>query len=103
MLTLSTIVEVYKLRHGLKDDKAVAAKLGISTSTLSNYKSGVRRFPDRLIVELAEGTELNTSEVLAAVHLNWKNTDEVDRPFWLQRASDAKNIVFSASNAVRNL
>jgi transcriptional regulator with XRE-family HTH domain len=103
MLSLSTIVEVYRLRHGLKDDGAVADKFGISKTTLSNYKSGNRRFPDRLIVELAEGTELKTSEVLAAVHLNWKNTDEEDRPFWLQRASDAKSIVFATSSAVRNL
>jgi len=103
MITLQTIVEVYRLRNGLRDDKAVASRLGVSPTTLSNYKTGRSRLSDRLIVELAEATELDTSEVLAAVNLNWKGTDEQDKPFWLQRASDAKNIVFSTASAVRNL
>lgn len=85
MQTVSDLFAVYKGFKGVETDEALARCLGVSKTALSNYKAGIRRLPDRAIVEIAEELGMETSQVMAIVNANLATPDAAEQEFWLAR------------------
>lgn len=93
MKTLREIVSLYKYESGIHTDEAAASSLGCTKQAFSNYMRGERRMTDVAIVELARVTGISAEEILTAINLNLKTTDEHDRSFWLERATDYAAVI----------
>lgn len=79
------ILASYKHQQHLKQERAVATKLGVEPTALSNYRKGERRMPDIAIAKLAEGMNVPLGDMIAAINIGMTNTGADEREFWLKR------------------
>lgn len=93
MKTLREIVSLYKYEEGIYTDEAAASSLGCTKQAFSNYLRGDRRMPDVAIMKLAHGTGVSVDEIITAINLNLKTTDEHERSYWLERATDYAAVI----------
>lgn len=82
---MEPLLSTYKFRKNLKQDGAVAKRLGVEPTALANYKKGERRMPDTAIAELADGIEVPMSDIVAAVNIGLVRTENKEKEFWLKR------------------
>ena len=85
MSLTNLILASYKHRQHLSQERAVAKKLGVEPTALSNYRKGERRMPDTAIATLADGMDVPLGDMVAAINIGMVNTDEKQREFWLKR------------------
>lgn len=70
-----------KVRLHLPSDYALSKKLGVTTSAISNYRSGRSRIDDDVALKVAQILGLNPLEVIAAANVERAKTDEM-RDMW---------------------
>jgi len=82
MATLNGLLDAYKAENELLTDRALAAQLGISFTALANYRAGVRKLPDRAVVQLADATGHSLHHVMALANLALNELGQDDVEFW---------------------
>ncbi|MBN9357525.1 MAG: helix-turn-helix domain-containing protein [Herbaspirillum huttiense] len=80
MSTLDFLDEA-KAKNGLPSDYALSKALGLTTSAISNYRSGRSRIDDEVALKLAGLTGRNPLEVIAAANMERAKTPEM-RALW---------------------
>lgn len=82
MLELTSIVNTYKAKRGIKFDKEVATDLGVKPASFSTYLKGMNEMPQILIAKIATTTGIPALDIMAAAHMTYKKTPAEEREFW---------------------
>ena len=84
-------LDAAKARHKLPSDYALAKKLKVGGSHISNYRSGRSRPDDAMAVHLARLLDIGPLEIIAAVHYHRasKLGDSEGKRLWKQVYKDA--------------
>ena len=70
MKTIKHYLDAAKARHKLRSDYALAKKLEVGASHISNYRSGRSHPDDAMAVHLARLLDIGPLEIIAAAHEN---------------------------------
>ncbi len=89
METTNQFLDQVKARHALPSDYALAARLGITRSMVSAYRTGKRMLGDETAVRVAELLGLNTGYVLACIEAE-RTHNETAKAAWEQLADLVK-------------
>lgn len=65
-----------KARLGIESDYALAKRLGVAQSSVSNYRTGRSRIDDDVALTIAEILQINPLEVIAAANAERAKTPE---------------------------
>lgn len=98
MSTTLQYLDQAKERLHLPSDYALSKKLGVTTSAISNYRSGRSRIDDDVALKVAQILGLNPLEVIAAANVERAKTDEM-RDMWrglMEKFSTGFNAFISA-------
>jgi transcriptional regulator with XRE-family HTH domain len=87
---MEPIVSSYKHILDIKQDAAVARKLGVEKTALSNYKKGIRKMPDKALAEIADGLKMPLDDLIAAANIGLATNSEEEKEFWFSRVKDER-------------
>jgi len=82
MMTTLDYLAACKAQLGIESDYALAKKLGISQTGLSNYRTGRSRMDDDVALKVADILQLHPLQVIAAANAERAKTDE-QKARWL--------------------
>lgn len=92
MTNFESILSIYKKEQGIATNEGVARSLGITATAMSNYKLGLRRPPDIVLVKIAAATQMELADLIAVVNLGLKTTPEEEKGFWLERVASLATV-----------
>ena len=89
--TINHYLDAAKARHKLPSDYALAKKLEVGGSHISNYRSGRSHPDDAMAVHLAKLLGIGPLEIIAAAHYHRASRlgDSEDQRLWKQVYRDA--------------
>ena len=89
--TINHYLDAAKARHKLPSDYALAKKLEVGASHISNYRSGRSHPDDAMAVHLARLLDIGPLEIIAAAHYYRASRlgDSEDQRLWKQVYRDA--------------
>lgn len=73
---LSTLLEQYKKKFNMINDKSLAEHLGLSNAYLCDIRKGRRRLSDKLIIKMANELKVNHGRYLIAARFAYANEAE---------------------------
>jgi len=65
-----------KRRFGVESDYALAKRLGVSSQTISSYRTGRSRFDDDMALTVAEALQIDPLQVIASANAERAKTPE---------------------------
>lgn len=89
METTNELLDQVKARHGLKSDYALAAKLGMTRSLISAYRTNKRMLGDEAAMRVAELLAIDPAYVFASMEAQ-RTQNEAARAVWERLADFVK-------------
>ncbi len=92
MKTINAYLDQAKKRHNLPSDYALAQKLGVRSSQITNYRRGTSRPDEMMSVKLARLLAINPLEIIASAnyHRAVRSADSAAKKFWMQVYKEVK-------------